>query len=276
VPALHKRVHVQMVARLAGDHDMRALLPAPAAVWRFAASRRHHALLIAHICLTMLVMVLRATLGLRGTAAGTAYCLFAFSLHFILFSTLMRRPLLVELFKSFELGYVLSATALMTLCTLRLDFEPSGSNYFTAESYGWSTDTRSAFALFAFERVSFNAIAALAILFNLLIGTVPNFPPRVFQLAQLVVLGGFVQNYVYCWQQRDDPNYPALPFAFLFLDTTVRQVAYSARVTTMFFLVKQLLKSLLKPQYSQLLHPRYTIREREPAALLSGAAMTET
>jgi hypothetical protein len=265
-------VQVSIIAGLAGEHDMQPLLScAPAALRDFAASRAFYGLLIAHICLIVTVMLLRSTLGLLVSAVGTAYCLLEFSLQFVLLTMVMRRRLLVQLMKSFELGYVLCATLVMIICNLRLDLEPSGSDsgYFAAKSYGWTVETRAAFALYALERVSFNAIAALAILLNLSTGTVPNFPPRVFQLCQFVILAGFVEDYVNDWQQRSDPDYPLLPFSFLFLDTTVRGVAYSAELAATFFLVKQLLKSLLMPQYSQLLHPRYKIREYPSPSLAS-------
>jgi hypothetical protein len=70
----------------------------------------------------------------------------------------------------------------------------------------------------------------------------------------------------------DDGNsdYPPLSLTFLFSDATVRQVTLSAETTAAFFVAKQLLKSLLRPQYSQLLHARYAIKEYPPQAISRG------
>jgi hypothetical protein len=57
---------------------------------------------------------------------------------------------------------------------------------------------------------------------------------------------------------------PTVPFTFLFLATDVHQVMLSANTTALFFVIKQLLKSFLQPQHSQLLQPRYQIREEAP------------
>jgi hypothetical protein len=118
------------------------------------------------------------------------------------------------------------------------------------------------------ERAAFNAIVGFGIIFNLSTGAIPNFPPRVFQLCQAVMLGGFVHDYYFDWQYRSSADYPTLPFTFLFLGkTTLREVALTAGTTRAFFVAKQLLKSIVQPQYSQLLHPRYKIRELPPPSL---------
>jgi hypothetical protein len=69
------------------------------------------------------------------------------------------------------------------------------------------------------------------------------------------------------WQAGNSADAPNLHFTLLFLDTSVRDIALSALTTLTFFFVKQLLKSVLQPQYSQLLHPRYKIRELPPSAV---------
>jgi hypothetical protein len=112
------------------------------------------------------------------------------------------------------------------------------------------------------ERASYYGIAALAIVFNLSTGAIPGFSKRMFQFIQTMILLAYAYNYYLDWLYANDPDYPALPFTFLFLGhTTVREVQMGASTTAAFFIAKQLLKSLLRPQYSQLLQPRYKIEE---------------
>jgi hypothetical protein len=136
VSAVHKIVHVSIVAPLAGEHDMPALLPASPVLRRLASNYRS---IVADVSLIIITILLRSVLGLPAIAAGTTYCMVAFALHFMLHTTLMRRKLLLELMKSFELGYVMIATLVMIAGEIILEFQPSasGSGFSTAQSYGW-------------------------------------------------------------------------------------------------------------------------------------------
>jgi hypothetical protein len=131
-------------------------------------------------------------------------------------------------------------------------------------SLGWTVETNAQLALYVLERVSFSLLAGFSVLFNLVTGAAPGFPPRVFQLCQSTLLVAYAYDHVFYWQEGNSPGAPDVHFSFLFIDTTARSVALSAATSLTFFLVKQLLKSFLKPQYSQLLHPRYKLKECPP------------
>jgi hypothetical protein len=209
------------------------------------------------VSLIVAIVFSRSALGLQACAVCTSYNFLAFLLHFLVMSTGMRRALLKEMIKSFATG-------------LRLQFEPlspaQGANYFLAHDYGWTVDTSTALAFYVLDRIAFSLIALCTVPFNLSTGAIPNFPTRIFQLCQIMILLGFINNIVYHWQHSSEAGYPELPVSFLFLNTTVRQLSLNANSTVVFFLLKQLLKSLLQPQYAQLLHPRYKIREEPPLA----------
>jgi hypothetical protein len=267
-----KTVHVSMIARLAGIHAMRPLLSVSSpSVRRFGASRVHHCVFVTHISLAVLVMGVRAELGLLWSAVSAVYLMLAGGMHAFLLSTQMRRELLKELLKSFEVGYIMFAVLVLIGCERCLDFvsgdDGESAGYFTAQQLGWTVDTSTQLALYVLERVSFSVIAVCIFVLLFSTGAIPNFPSRVFQLCQALLLVAFVYDHVFYWQQGNSADAPELHFTFLFLNTTVREVSLSAATTLTFFLVKQLLKSLLKPQYSQLLHPRYKIKEYSPPAL---------